>query len=358
MDRRRPTILDIKPPFWQKKRYFTIFKTMKISDRAIGYFSLLAIVCIIIAVAVGMYRAHHNVIQRAYVDFDELGSLQPEDLVTIRGYTVGTVKSVTWLKDRSRVEIKFSEPVIIREGTQFNNVNYALMGQRRLEIIPSKKGQVLPEDYIHQGHFEPGIAEALRLMEDVNAQLERVREMVHIVAEGDSAHASAPEIFENIMSSVEGILENADKSINAISPKLEEVFDQIETASNTLIDVANKADTAVHTATKAINEKVVQAENLIQTISESSDKINKILADLEASPAMDKLIRSRESVDKVNALIEKVNALIAAIDTKGIKVLDKDGNPVKLITWKNINLVGSTAREKAAERATSGDSLP
>ena len=63
-------------------------------------------------------------------------------------------------------------------------------------------------------------------------------------------------------------------------------------------------------------------------------------------------------VDNVNDLVSKLNELVRAIDTKGIKVLDKDGNPVKAFTWKNLNIVGKTAREKAKERAEKGEKLP
>lgn len=330
---------------------------MKNVDRVIGYISLLAILCIIVGVSYGMYRAHHNVIQKMLVDFDELGSLQPEDQVTIRGYTVGTVGQVIWLKDRSRVVIKFNNPIVLREGTVINNVNYALMGQRRIEIIPSKKGKVLTEDHIHTGHFEPGIAESLRYIENVNEQLVAVRDMIHLVAEGDSAHASAPELYEKALSTVENILENTDKTITMVTPKIQEVFDQIEYAGNTLIDVANKTDTAVVTITSAINEKIVQAESIISTLSEGTEKVSQIVAEFEKKPAVEKLITTTETADKLNELVKKFNDLIAAIDTKGIKVLDENGNPVQLVTWKNIHLIG-TARGKAKDRAERGESLP
>ena len=169
---------------------------MKLSDRALGYISFIVFACIFGGIAFGMWAAHQNVHQTAIVDFTELGSLQPEDPVVLRGYRVGTIGSVTWLKDRSRVVIHFTEPLKLREGTQFNNVNYALMGQRRLEIIPSKTGELMPENHVFQGHFEPGIAETLRLIENVNEQLEAVQKTILLLAQGDSSHKSAPEIYE------------------------------------------------------------------------------------------------------------------------------------------------------------------
>jgi len=331
---------------------------MNKSDRIIGYFSLLALIGIFAGIAYGMVIAHEHVTYKAYVDFEELGSLQPEDPVVIRGYNVGTIGKVTWMGDRARVEIKFDEPRTLREGTQFNNVNYAIMGQRRLEIIPNKHGKALPQDYIHKGTFEPGIAEALRYMEDVNEQLIRVHEVVTLIAKGDSTHKSAQEIYEEVMQSLEGILESADKSINRLSPAVNGIIKQVDEAGKTVAGMANQVDTTVKTTTDALNQKIDQAENVIQAIAEGTKKAEKIISDIESSTAMEKLAGSTEILDRMNELVEKTNALIAAIDTKGIKMYDDNGKEVKLFTWKNTNLIGKTAREKARIRAEKGESLP
>ncbi|MCQ2062318.1 MAG: mammalian cell entry protein [Fibrobacter sp.] len=331
---------------------------MKISDRAIGYLSLLGLICIFASVSYGMYNAHQEVNDTALVDFDELGTLQPEDVVVVRGYRVGTIGKVTWLGDRSRVQIKFDTPVILREGTEFNNVNYALMGQRRLEIVPSKTGKILPKDYVHKGYFEPGIAEALRLMEDVNRQITYVREAVMLIVNGDSSHASAEQKYEEIVGGIEQILEDADRNISAIQPKIKSIFNEIEGASNTLIDITNRADTTIKSVAGAVDEKIASAENVITTLSEGVAKTNQVISEIESNPTLQKFTASRETIDKVNMLITKVCDLIAAIDTKDVKIYDDNGNPVKLITWKNTNLIGKTAREKAKIRAEKGESLP
>lgn len=331
---------------------------MKLSDRAIGYISLFSLIAIFSGISYGMYHAHQDVPHSAIVDFEELGTLQPEDEVVVRGYRVGTIGSVTWLGNRSRVQIKFDNPLVIREGTQFNNINYALMGQRRLEIIPSKTGKVLPEDYVHQGHFEPGIAETLRLMENVNKQITNVREVVMLIANGDSTHPSAQQKYEEIIGNVEGLLESADKTLSTMQPKMRKFFNQVQESEHTLVDATLQADTAITAAAEGISAKIEQAKGVIQTLADGTAKMNETIASIEQSPSMDKLLGSRDAIDKIDSLIAKLNKLIAAIDSKGIKVYDDNGNPVKLITWKNTNLIGKTARAKARARAEKGEGLP
>lgn len=324
---------------------------MKVSDRTLGYIALFALLIIFTAVAFGMWHAHHESTRYIYVEFDELGTLQPEDNVVVRGNTVGSVGDVIWLGDRARVQIRFNEPVIIREGTQFFDVNYALMGQRRLEIIPSKTGKVLPDDYIHTGVFEPGIAEALRLIENVNVQLVMVRDMVRMLTEGDSTHESIQQIFEKVMGTVEGTLESTEKMVTSLQPTLNKIFKQVDSTSQALVDVTLQADTAIKTASEVINQKLSIAEGTIKNISEAAQHTNEIVATIENHPMAAKVLGTSESVDKINEIAHKLSDIIKAIDTKGLRVYDSEGKLVKLIPWRNMNIVGKTAREKAAERA-------
>ena len=323
---------------------------MRLSDRAIGYLSMLAIIGIIAFIALGMYRAHHKVSHWAIVDFDELGSLQTEDVVVVRGYRVGTISQVRWLGDRARIVINFDEPIAIRKGTQFNNVNYALMGQRRLEITLSTTGKVLPPNHVHQGHFEPGIAEALRLMENVNQQLASVRVMIRTITKGDRKHPSAQKIYEKVMGTLEGIITNSENTLNALNPKLNQLFDQTNVASEYLINLTGQADSAVKYVTSVTNEKIQKANEIIYALNQ--------ITEIENSPSMNELLTTKQAVDQLVNIIDKFNTLIAAIDTKGIKMYDENGKPVKLFTWKKTNLVGKTARQKAKERAERGERLP
>lgn len=328
---------------------------MRISDRTLGYLTILALACIFGLIAFSMWKAHQNVHQVALVDFEELGSLQPEDPVVIRGYRVGTIGKVTWLGNRSRVEIKFNNPIILREGSQFNNINYALMGQRRLEIVPSKTGKIVPADSIFQGHFEPGIAEALKLMEKVTSQIENIRKTALLLAEGDSTHQSAPEIYESAMHSVEGILENTEKNLESLTPRLNTLFSQFNKASKTISTATVQIDTTVKSAAGAVQQKLALAEQAIQSIHKVSEKSNQMITDFENSPGVSKMLNSTETIDNINILIAKLNKVIKAINTKGLDFYDENGKKIQLITWKNMNIIGKTAREKARERAAKAE---
>lgn len=332
---------------------------MKISNRTLGYISFVVLVGLIAYISYSMYMAHQNVSNVAIVDFDELGTLQPEDPVVIRGYRVGTIGTVNWLGDRARITVKFDTPVVLREGTEFNNVNFALMGQRRLEITPSKTGKVMPPDYIFTGNFEPGIAEALRLIENVNDQVSAIRDVILLLANGDSTHQSVTEVYETTLGSIEAFLDNTDKQLAEISPQLDKLFKQADQATAAIGNATVKIDTAAQTITKAINEKLNIVQTAMQKASEGTAKANRYMADIEENVLSKDILKTTATLEKINEVIEKLNKLVQAINTKGIKVYDENGKPVKLIKWKNMNIIGQTARSKAKERAEkSGTAKP
>ena len=132
---------------------------------------------------------------------------------------------------------------------------------------------------------------------------------------------------------------------------LNNLFKQADVASRNLLVITTQADSAIETVTGTINEKIALAENAMQKISEGAEKTNELITTIENDSLYSKILYSSEMADKVNELVTKLNEIVRAIDTKGIKILDENGNPVKPFTWKNFNLIGKTARAKARERA-------
>ncbi len=322
---------------------------IKISDKTIGYISFAFIIATITLVAIGMWKAHHATRYTATIDFQELGSLQPEDLATLRGYEVGVVREIHWLGDRARVTVHFNEPLRLREGTIFKNVNYALMGQRRLEIIASKTGKDLPEDYIHQGIFEPGIAEALRLIEDVVKQVEALQSMVVLVAQGDSTHHSFSSVFEGYVSKLEGLLQQTESLSKMLPEKLDNVFAVVDTTTKSINTITEQTNSAVNTIDSVAKEKIKTAKYALVKISDETKNANSLIDSFENSP-IGELLENDSLIQKTNALIQSTQNLIKAFNTKGLDIRDENGNKVSLIRWENINLIGKTAREKAKLR--------
>lgn len=322
---------------------------LRISDRAIGYASFVALILIFAAVTFGMWKAHQVTVYTITADFSELGSLQPEDKATVRGMEVGRVKSVEWLGDRSRVTVKFDEPLVVREGTVVKNSNYALMGQRQIEIILSKEGKVLPPDYVHQGIFEPGLTESLRLIDEILAQVMAIREAALLFLEGDSSRASFPKTFDTMLQNVEATVGQVEGVAGALPGQLDGIVNTIDTVSSAVETVSAEAESAVAGIDSVARFKIGEAKDIIATIAQKADQADAFIEDFKASK-IGELLESDSLARQMMGLVLQIEDLVESFRSNGLAIKDSNGNELTLVKWGNINLIGETARAKAKKR--------
>lgn len=323
---------------------------MKISDKAFGYISFGAIICMITGVGIGMWHAHRETSSQAVIDFDELGALSPEDPVTESGYEIGHIGSVEWLGDRSRVTVVFDEPVTLREGTRFRNAAFALMGGRRIELIRPRTGEALPKDYVFRGEFVPGITESLRFISDIRDQALNMQKIVEAILSGTDSTPGVVQKFNEAEQALESLLENLETTAKFGDEKLRGVLDQATVASETIERTANTADSVFHTVNVQAKSSIESAKSGLENLSQGISRIDSLVRAVESSEAGKSLLAEKELIETVQEAVSKMQALIQAVNTKDITVYDENGNRVKLVRWKNLNIIGKTAREKARER--------
>lgn len=323
---------------------------MKISDKAFGYISFAVILLIIVGVTFGMWQAHQESSTQAIIDFQELGSLSPEDPMTENGYEIGHVGDIQWLGNRSRVTVIFDEPITLHEGTQFRNAAFALMGQRRIELIRSREGKVLPKDHVFQGEFVPGITESLRFITELHSQVMVTRDAILTILAGNDTLPGVTQKYHEAMHTVEELLNSLEKATQAAGQKIQDVLAQAEKASTAINQTADAADSTIRTVTAQADSSMAKASIALQGLSGGIEKIEALANAVETDTLAQNLLNTKETVDKVHQLMDEMERLIQAINTKGVAVYDENGNKVQLLKWKNLNLIGETAREKAKRR--------
>lgn len=331
---------------------------MKISDKAFGYISFGAIVCILTGVSIGMWHAHRETSSQAVIDFNELGALSPEDPVTENGYEIGHVGSVEWLGDRSRVTVVFDEPVTLREGSRFRNAAFALMGGRRIELVRPRTGEVLPKDYVFRGEFVPGITESLRFISGVREQALNMQKIIVAILAGTDSTPGVVQQFKTLEQALEALLENLETLAELGNEKLQGVLDQATVASETIEKTASSADSVFHAVNAQAKSSIETAKSSLEDLSHGISKIDSLVRAVEGSEAGKSLLAEKEIIETAQKTVSKVQELIQAVNTKDIAVYDENGNRVKLVRWKNLNIIGKTAREKAKERQKKSSDTP
>ena len=121
-------------------------------------------------------------------------------------------------------------------------------------------------------------------------------------------------------------------------------------SSKALTKTALQADTAIKTVTAAVNEKMTLVDSVIISLSTNAEKTNQIITNIEKGIDSETLLQSKELIENINNVIASLNKAISAIDTRTFGFKDEKGNPIHLITWKNMNIVGDNARDKARKR--------
>lgn len=323
---------------------------MKISDKALGYITFAVLILIITGVVIGMYQAHRETSTQAIIDFDELGALSPEDPLTENGYKIGHVGSVKWLGDRSRVSVIFDEPIILREGTRFRNAAFAIMGGRRIEIIRSKTGDILSEDHVFEGEFVPGLTESLRHIAAIRDQVMLMRDAILLILSGSDSTSGVVSKYNEAMETVESLLANLDKTAQIADGKVQSILHQADSASENIARVADLADSTLRTVTANAGKSISSTQESLKKLSRGIEKIDALVQAVETDSLAKSLLETQDLVEKIDTLALRTSQLIQAINTKGIALYDEDGNKVELIQWKNLNIIGKTAREKAKEK--------
>ncbi len=331
---------------------------MKVSDKALGYASFAVLLCILAGVALGMYRAHRETSTKAFIDFDELGSLSPEDPMTENGYEIGRVSSVEWLGNKSRVTVIFDNPVVLREGTRFRNAAFAIMGGRRIELVRSKTGESLPESHVFKGEFVPGITESIRYISEIRDRLMTVRDAAMLILSGSESNPGAVQKYEEAMGSVEALLSHLNEISLAANGKVQKALDVADSASGEIIRIADAADETIHTTSEKAEASIGAAASALQRLSDGIGKVEGILSAIESDSLAQSLLETTDLVESIDSLAGKMSQLVQSIQTKGMAVYDENGNRVRLTSWKNWNIIGKTAREKAREKQKKSFSTP
>jgi len=107
--------------------------------------------------------------------FDSGGGLLERAKVFLRGYNVGTLKSVEMTTDGVVCVLLIKDRYRVPEGSVFAVETLNLLGERAISIEPSASARFLPPGSLVQGSRSAGSGDAREVMDGLRAALERVR---------------------------------------------------------------------------------------------------------------------------------------------------------------------------------------
>jgi ABC-type transporter Mla subunit MlaD len=252
------------------------------SDRKLGYVILIFFLFVIIT---GMGFVLHAVFvpgERRVIAFSEIGNLQLEDAVRVRGIVLGTIKQIEKPREKVLVSIQCNKPLKIHKGYSVVNLDQGVMGDRILQIwCGDTNAPLIPAQDTLAGVFYPGISEAVGyawlLREVVDTLVLYSEQLLH----GTSARKS-------LVAQVKGIVTVADslsrvylyvtRDFNAsLSPQL----DSIDALVNKTALFSRSVAAATPEYFDNISSTIGKLSGLVKTLDTTAGALRAMASDLQ-----------------------------------------------------------------------------
>jgi len=319
--------------------------------RAIGSITIAAALLLILYMVFAVWRNESGASNVILVRFNEMGALQNQNIVSIRGFEVGHVASIVRADEKALVKIVLDKPRIFRTDTRFRNVSPNIMGSRSIAVELGKNGEIAPSGYIFDGEFEPGLAEILYMTDIAKKNVASLMEIIHILSTGDENNKSLQKTYEEIMVECEKFVVALANVVNAVEKQTLGALDKVNYYVDEVADASIKIGNSVDTLRVQAQDGVKIIENMVFKIKTAVENLNDILIQFENSPVTVALVDKREIVDDIENLRSTLQAFINTIDDQGIKIYDENGKRQSMVHLKNIHLIRETARSKAKKRS-------
>ncbi|MCL2260758.1 MAG: MlaD family protein [Fibromonadales bacterium] len=321
------------------------------TDKIVGIATISVVLLIVVYVAFAMWLSEKRARNTVFVQFYEMGSLQNEDVVVIRGLAVGKVASIKRKNDKALAELDLYEPRIFRKDTKFKNISPNIMGSRFISIEPGTKGDLAPEDYVFDGEFEAGMAEVLALTDAAKEQIAILMDFVRVLYSGDENSASLQDNVESILTDCEDLLATLEKALASVDNQTMKALNKVGSYANQISDASITINKTLDTIRTQAQDAVVTMDDIIAKVNKSIAGLGKVLIEFESSPVTSALLDKKDIINDIDSLRSALQAFIGSIDGKGIKIYDEKGKRKSMITLKNLHLFRETARSKAKKRA-------
>ncbi|MDR3000338.1 MAG: MlaD family protein [Fibromonadaceae bacterium] len=320
-------------------------------DRIIGIITIVAAVLFVAYVALAMWLNEKRARDTVLVQFHEMGALQNEDVVLIRGFRVGNVASVKRVNEKALVEIDLDEPRVFRKDTRFRNVSPNIMGSRFIVIEPGKDGELAPEGHVFDGEFEMGVAEVLALSDLATEKVAVLMDFIRLLQTGDEENSPLQKKIEDIMQECEDLVDALTSVVSSIEKQTLGLLDRTSGYVDQITKASVQIDKTLDTLRVQAQDGIIAAESIILKVNSTIESLNEILVQFENSPVTVALMDKKDIINDLDSLRSALDAFIGAIDRRGVKIYDEKGKRRSMVSLKNIHIFRETARSKAKKRA-------
>ncbi|MEE9430236.1 MAG: MlaD family protein [Melioribacteraceae bacterium] len=218
-------------------------------------------------------QENNNIIS---VKFPTVAGLEIADMVSVNGVRKGLVNSINSDGNYAKVEIKFSEPVQLKEDATFSIMMLDLMGGKKIEINAGNSDKVIDYTKIYFGKFAGDVATSMEMLSSVQTDLvDVIREVKFSLVNINKFFADST-FTKDVSSSVKSmkrITNNLDELIIENKQMLTETIANTSELTNNANRILDENSANIKLAIENLNSTLTSSGELLTKLNSLSDEI-------------------------------------------------------------------------------------
>ncbi|MBF0429731.1 MAG: MCE family protein [Fibrobacteria bacterium] len=312
---------------------------MEKTYRKLGYITCFVVLIVTSVVSLKMASDLLKGPHLVKVQFANVGTLIPQEPVSMDGVNVGEVADIQYAPEAAIVTLEFYKRLSIPKDSRILNFNHSLMGARMIFIERGSSPEPMDFNTLQQGSFDNGIAEMLHQAEALLTMVLKYREVAELFALGKDSVVSFPHFFNKTLRPFFKDLNQTLTDINDVEKDLKEkanlalkfskeITTLINSNKNTIPDMTRKTQKVLLTTAKILE----QTDSLMIKVKENVKLIT------EDDNLAHKLIYQKEAFKTLEALNNSLNSLVLLLRAEGLSGL--------INFWTNVNIIGTNPTQK------------
>jgi len=255
------------------------------SDRKLGY----VLLCILLAVCVGIGVAAGYIIQHPrherIVSFSQIGNLNPDDPVYIRGVRTGTICAIEWQPRQVLVHVTETQPFELHAGYHIDNIDNGTMGDRILMITDgSTLAPAINANDTLYGLFHPGISEVIGQTQKLCAAVDSLCAVSSRMRNGSRGHASLITATKTIIRTTDSVSRSVSQALARISTTIPPALDSLTYMLDSAAKTSRRAAATMPVILSGVDTGMVKLGSTLDYITALADKVSSLTSALEKHP--------------------------------------------------------------------------
>ena len=250
--------------------------------------------------------------------FNSVEGLVRGSSVYMKGFKVGSVRQLQYLPDEDSVlvVISITEPIQVTEGSYAQLASPDFLGSATIQIIKSRKAEVIEWEGFIPGRKKSGVLEAFSsegasMADSVQVTLELVNELLRGMNDLENGAASDIEATVSNFKSFSDVLEEV------ITTRKTEIDSMILATNNTMQNLSTLSDSSsadVEALLSNLEAFSADLDELSASLEESSQSLESILAKMDAGEgSLAKMLNDPSLYNNLDSLTFNLNELIQNI---------------------------------------------